>query len=220
MLYHTFKLLSETDLSIMVSELMNCSDWVDGATSAWGEAKEAKRNIQLSPGSDTYKDLNEKVCELIMSQKALENSHIFPKKIVNTLFSRTSVGMSYGKHVDAPHVAPGRRDFSFTLFLNDPREYEGGELILDIHPVKQSVKLEAGFIFIYPTKYLHEVKEVTKGERRVCVGWIESYIKKDSEREMLTLISTAIAHVQNNDKNKIWKKERREVYLWTLLQGL
>lgn len=202
MLYHTFKLLSETDLSIMVSELMNCPDWVDGARSASGGAKEVKRNIQLFPGSETYKNLDEKVCELVMNEKTLINSYIFPKKIVNILFSRTSVGMRYGKHVDAAYVAQGRRDFSFTLFLNNPREYEGGELILNIHPEQKSIKLEAGTIFIYPTKYLHEVKEVTKGERMVCVGWIESYIKNDNEREMLTHISMAIAHANNNDASK------------------
>ena len=110
--------------------------------------------------------------------------------------------MRYGKHVDASHAIQGRSDFSFTLFLNNPLEYEGGELIINIHPEQKSVKLEAGSIFIYPTKYLHEVKEVTKGERMVCVGWIESYIKKDGEREMLTHVSTAIAHAHNNDKSK------------------
>ena len=143
MIYHTFKLLSEIDLSIMYSELMNCPDWIDGARSASGRAKEVKRNIQLFPGSETYKDLNKKVCGLIMSEKNILNSYIFPKRIVNVLFSRTSVGMRYGKHVDASHAIQGRSDFSFTLFLNNPLEYEGGELIINIHPEQKSVKLEA-----------------------------------------------------------------------------
>lgn len=202
MLYHAFKFLSEIDLSIMVSELMNSPDWVDGAISARGGAKEVKRNIELFTGSETYKDLNKKVCGLIMDENNVLNTSILPKKIVNILFSRTSVGMRYGKHVDSSYVDQARRDLSFTLFLNNPSEYEGGELILNIPPEQKRVKLEAGSIFIYPTKYLHEVKEVTKGERMVCVGWIESYIKKDSEREMLMHIVKAIRHVKNNDKSK------------------
>ena len=84
----------------------------------------------------------------------------------------------------------------FDQLLNDPTEYEGGELIVHIPPERKSIKLEAGMIFIYPTKYLHEVKEVTKGERIACVGWIESFINKDSERELLSYIKTAMISTQ------------------------
>lgn len=202
MLYHIFNILSETDLSIMVKELMMCPEWVDGARSASGGAKQLKRNIQLFMGSDTYKNLNKKVCDLIMSEKTILKSFVYPKRIINTLFSRTSAGMYYGKHIDIAYTDQGRRDYSFTLFLSDPSEYEGGELILNIPPEQKSVKLEAGSIIIYPTKYLHEVKEVFKGERMVCVGWIESRIKNDIEREILGNIATAMALVENNDDSK------------------
>ena len=112
--------------------------------------------------------------------------------------------MRYGSHVDAAHSPLGRRDYSFTLFLNDPSEYEGGELILNIPPEQKSIKLEAGSIVIYPTKYLHEVREVIKGERLVSVGWIESYIKKDEEREMLGYIRSGLIQLasDNVDKNQ------------------
>lgn len=201
MLYHSFKLLSDAGLRLMVSELMQCSNWVDGATSATGSAKEVKRNIQLNEGSDTYINLNQKVRDLLMNDKTMINAYICPKKIVNILFSRTSVGMYYGKHVDAVHVDQSRRDYSFTLFLTNPREYEGGELILNIPPERKSIKLEAGSIVIYPTKYLHEVKEVTQGERMACVGWIESHIKNDNEREILGHIRSAIASIKINDES-------------------
>ena len=202
MLYHSFKILSETDLSTMVRELMMCPDWVDGARSASAGAKEVKRNIQLFTGSDTYKKLNEKVCDLLMNEKTILHPFIYPKKIINILFSRTSTGMYYGKHIDSVHTDQGRRDYSFTLFLNDPSEYDGGELILNIPPEQKSVKLEAGSIIIYPTKYLHEVAEVIRGERMVCVGWVESRIKEDSEREILGNIVTAMALAENNDKSE------------------
>ncbi len=202
MLYHIFKLLGETDLATTVRELMKSPDWVDGARSAVGGAKEIKRNIQLSTGSDAYKNINSKVCDLLMSEKSTIDHYIYPKKIINVLFSRTSTGMYYGTHVDLSLTPDGRRDYSFTLFLSNPNDYDGGELILNIPPEQKSVKLEAGSIIIYPTKYLHEVKQVTKGERMVCVGWIESLIKNDDEREMLANIKTAMFYAQNNDGSK------------------
>ena len=201
MLYHIFKLLDETDLATMVIELMKSPDWVDGTRSAKGEAKKIKRNVQLSTVSDAYKNINSKVCDLLISEKTTIDHYIYPKKIINLLFSRTSTGMYYGKHVDLSLTPDGRRDYSFTLFLSNPNDYDGGELILNIPPEQKSVKLEAGSIIIYPTKYLHEVKEVTKGERLVCVGWIESLIKNDDEREMLANIKTAMFYAKNNDKS-------------------
>ena len=113
--------------------------------------------------------------------------------------------MYYGNHVDSAHTSQGRRDYSFTLFLNNPSDYEGGELILNIPPEQKSIKLGAGSIIIYPTKYLHEVREVTQGERLVCVGWIESFIKNDEEREMLGYVKNAMLQLSlsNNDNSII-----------------
>ena len=124
---------------------------------------------------------------------------------MNILFSRTSAGMYYGNHVDSAHMSQGRRDYLFTLSLNNPSDYLGGELILHTPPEQKSIKLEAGSIIIYPTKYLHEVREVTKGERLVCVGWIESFIKKDEEREMLGYVKNAMLQLasSSNDNKKV-----------------
>ena len=46
-------------------------------------------------------------------------------------------------------------------------------------------KLNKGEIIIYPSTYLHSVAEVLNGERIVCVGWIESYVRSIEEREYL-----------------------------------
>ena len=200
MLYHTLKLLSEDNLSLITSELMKCPDWIDGAKSARGSTKKIKRNIQLSPKTDAYKKLNRSISDLLMNETSVLSPYIYPKKIINLLFSRTSTGMYYGKHLDISHTPEGRRDYSFTLFLSNPADYRGGELILDIPPEQKAVKLDAGSIIIYPTKYMHEVKEVTEGERMVCVGWIESLIKDDVEREILSDVYMALAQSQNNDK--------------------
>lgn len=200
--YHSFRLLQPQEISVIVRQLMMSPDWVDGTSSAKGHAKQIKKNLQLSNASDVYKDLSKQISDMLMHNISVMDRYVFPKNIINMLFSRTSKGMYYGSHVDAAHTPNGRRDYSFTLFLNDPSEYDGGELIVNIPPERKSIKLESGMIFIYPTKYLHEVKEVTRGERIVCVGWIESYIKKDSERELLSYIKTAMICNQAGESNK------------------
>ena len=163
-------------------------DWVDGKVSTHGS--KIKRNLQLNSCNEKTMITNE-IIESIESD-SLINSFTFPNKIFNILFTRTGEGMYYGPHVDTPYLPTGRRDLSFTIFLNSPDEYNGGELILYIPPETKKIKLNQGDIIIYPTKYLHEVKEVTDGERIVCVGWIESQIARDSEREELYLIGNSL----------------------------
>ena len=118
------------------------------------------------------------------------------KKIFSLLFTRTGKGMYYGPHVDTPYLfGQGRSDLSFTIFLNQPHEYKGGELILNITPEKKSIKLKAGEMIVYPTKYLHEVKEVTEGERMVCIGWIQSQIANNEDRESIHLVKQGLTEI-------------------------
>ena len=101
------------------------------------------------------------------------------------MFTRSSKGMKYGRHIDNPFMSSGRADLSFTIFLNKKSDYQGGELIVDDLNTENKFKLNEGEIIIYPSTYLHSVKEVENGERLVCVGWIESYVKGIEEREYL-----------------------------------
>jgi len=82
-------------------------------------------------------------------------------------------------------MSTGRADLSFTIFLNKKSDYEGGELVVDDLNTENKFKFNEGEIVIYPSTYLHSVKEVDNGERIVCVGWIESYVKGIEEREYL-----------------------------------
>ena len=93
--------------------------------------------------------------------------------------------MHYGRHIDNPYMPSGRSDLSFTISLTNKDFYKGGELIIETMNSEDNFKLNAGEIIIYPSTYLHSVKEVTNGERLVCVGWIESYVKSIEEREYL-----------------------------------
>ena len=93
--------------------------------------------------------------------------------------------MHYGRHIDNPYMSSGRSDLSFTLSLTNKDSYDGGELIIETLNSEEKFKLNAGEIIIYPSSYLHAVNEVNNGERLVCVGWIESYVRSIEEREYL-----------------------------------
>ena len=82
-------------------------------------------------------------------------------------------------------MSSGRADLSFTIFLAEKSQYEGGELLIENLTSEKKFKLDRGKIIIYPSTYLHSVEKVLNGERIVCVGWIESYIKSIEEREYL-----------------------------------
>jgi PKHD-type hydroxylase len=105
------------------------------------------------------------------------------------LVSRTQAGGGYGLHVDNPFMGEGsarlRTDLSFTLFLSDPGNYEGGELEIETAGFTQSLKLPAGDLVLYPSTSLHRVADVRSGTRLVCVGWIESLVPDAGERELL-----------------------------------
>ena len=198
--YFVFKLFGPQEVTDIQIELMKSAEWVDGKVSAQGGAMDIKRNLQLSSKSETFRILEEKIKKSILRKNSILNDYIFPKTVINMLFSRTSQGMFYGKHVDRAFTDDGRRDFSFTLFLNDPSNYEGGQLTLFIPPEKKSFKLEPGNMIVYPTKYVHEVQVVESGERIVCVGWIQSQIKNDQDREMVSCVRQALGQTLNNER--------------------
>ncbi len=86
----------------------------------------------------------------------------------------------------------GRRvDVSFTLFLNSPDEYEGGELVMEGAQDEQDYCLEAGSAIVYPSTTLHRVEPVTKGVRLAAVGWVQSFIREAGDREILFDLDTA-----------------------------
>ena len=193
MLYFTHKLLEEAKVEELASRIMMSNEWRDGKASS-AKASQIKKNLQLNFGTESYSKLSTEIINIIDNDNMIK-SYAFPAKIFNILFTRTGKGMFYGPHLDSPYLKTGRRDMSFTIFLNKSEEYNGGELILYIPPEKKSIKLNPGEMIIYPTKYLHEVKEVTEGERMVCVGWIESQIPRDDDRESLSLMRIGISEI-------------------------
>ena len=101
------------------------------------------------------------------------------------MFTKSSLNMGYGRHIDNPFMSSGRSDLSFTISLTNKDFYEGGELLIETINSEKEFKLNAGEMIIYPSTYLHSVKDIKNGERLVFVGWIESYVKSIEEREYL-----------------------------------
>ena len=183
--YLTRQLLNAEELDLIVKELeKEKQGWEDGENTAGSHASKVKNNLQLNRKSNISKKLS-----LIVKQKLLNNdlikSFTLPKHIHGIMFTKSSKGMKYGRHIDNAYMSSGRADLSFTIFLSEKSQYEGGELLIENLTSENKFKLNKGEIIIYPSTYLHSVKEVLDGERIVCVGWIESYIKSIEEREYL-----------------------------------
>lgn len=124
-----------------------------------------------------------------LSKNTTFASYARPLRWTRLRFGRYGVGDGFGAHVDAPMMTttegPMRSDLSFTLFLADPETYDGGALVMDAMDGQREIRLGAGDIVVYPTTVPHRVSPVTRGERWVCVGWIQSAIRQPAQREML-----------------------------------
>ena len=120
---------------------------------------------------------------------AVENNgplrtHTMMNRHNNFIFSKYVTGGYYNQHVDNQKMGPIRTDYSCTLFINNPEDYDGGELCIDVGTHEVKYKLEAGKAIIYPTGVRHRVDKVTSGERHVCVFWIESALQDTRMREI------------------------------------
>ena len=183
--YLTHQLLNAEEINLIKKELDEATqDWEDGKKTAGKHAAEVKSNLQFKRDSPLSKKFSGKIIEKILSNDLIK-SFALPKKVHGTIFSKSTSGMKYGRHIDNAFMSSGRADLSFTIFLNSKDEYKGGELSIESLNLDEKFKLNAGEIIIYPSTYLHSVEEVIEGERLVFIGWIESYIKSIEEREYL-----------------------------------
>ena len=183
--YLTSQLLINEELETINNNLKSQSDlWEDGKKTAGSYASKVKNNLQLNRNSELSKKYAELIKRKILSNQLIK-SFALPKLIHGIMFTKSQKDMHYGRHVDNPFMSSGRSDLSFTISLTHQDSYEGGELLIETINSENKFKLNAGEIIIYPSTYLHSVEEIKNGERIVCVGWIESYVKSIEEREYL-----------------------------------
>ena len=183
--YLIHQLLNTEELKLLKINLdKSALNWEDGKKTAGKQAAKVKNNLQLKRDSEISKKFSQLIIKKILNND-LAKSFALPKKIHGIMFTKSTEGMRYGRHIDNTFMSSGRADLSFTIFIQDKDNYEGGELIIEDINSEKKFKLNAGEIIIYPSTYLHSVEKVLRGERLVCVGWIESYVKSIEQREYL-----------------------------------
>jgi PKHD-type hydroxylase len=189
MMLHIPGVLSREQVAALRRRL-DASDWVDGRATVGAQGALVKQNRQLGETSPLALELGQVV------QAALAASPVFfaaalPLRTIPPLFNSYAGGEHYGAHVDgAMRRIPAtgewvRTDVSTTLFLSDPDEYDGGELIVTDVYGEHEVKLPAGDLILYPSTSIHRVEPVTRGARVCSFFWTQSMVRDDMRRSML-----------------------------------
>ena len=185
-----------------VQNTLQQTKFVDGKLSAGKHAKRVKKNEELPANERALNELNNLVMGSLVQNKIYQNA-AFPHRIATAFYARYGSGMAYGDHIDDPIMGPPgatyRTDVSITVFLNNPEDYEGGELAINTSFGTQQFKLPAGHAIMYPSGTLHHVAEVTKGERLVAVTWCQSMIRDPAKRELLYNLNLARESLMEKD---------------------
>ncbi|MCU7847743.1 MAG: Fe2+-dependent dioxygenase [Candidatus Thiodiazotropha sp. (ex Lucinoma kastoroae)] len=190
-------LLQQAQLN-KIDEVLSQANFVDGKLTAGKAAQRVKNNQELS-GEPKQMELLIRILTSAMAHNATFRSAVLPYRMADPLFARYQPGMTYGKHVDDPLMGLSgqrfRSDVSMTIFLRDPDTYQGGELIVRTTFGEKRVKLKAGSAVIYLSSSLHQVAEVSRGERLVALAWIQSYVRDPAQRELLYELDLAREHL-------------------------
>jgi PKHD-type hydroxylase len=188
--------------------------FVSGKLTAGWSAKAVKNNDQSA--GPAAKVAMEEVRDNLLSNTIFKSA-ARPKDIMGMLVSRYRQGMAYGSHVDEAIMKGARTDLSFTVFLTNPEDYDGGELVVEDNDGDNMIKLAAGSVVVYPSTSLHHVAEVTRGERLVVVGWVRSFIRHAEQREMLFDLDQTIAALKGADRsilNRVFKIRNNLLRMW------
>jgi len=182
---------------VQARRLLSQADWVDGRVTAGHQSARSKDNLQLPEDHPVARQVGDMILSSLQ-RNPLFISAALPLRVFPPLFNCYESGQSFGNHVDnAIRQVKGTRlsvrtDLSATLFLADPEEYDGGELIVEDTYGVHSVKLPAGHMVLYPASSLHNVTPVTRGTRLASFFWLQSMVRDDGERTLLFDLDTAI----------------------------
>jgi len=189
MLLHVPEVLTSDQVADFRRRL-DAADWVDGRATVGPQGAQVKRNRQLDEFSPLGQELG-RVVLAALARHPLYQSAAIPLRHMPPLFNRYEGGENYGLHVDgAVRSVPGttlqmRTDVSCTLFLSEPEDYDGGELVVVDTYGTHEVKLPAGDLVLYPSTSLHRVEPVTRGARVASFFWVQSVVRDASRRAML-----------------------------------
>jgi PKHD-type hydroxylase len=184
-------------------DMLAAAPWVDGRVTAGYQGAPVKHNVQLPEGSTLARELGDLVLGAL-ERHPLFISATLPARVYPPMFNRYAGGQQFGDHIDnAVRLLPGsgvkiRTDVSATLFLAEPADYDGGELLVEDTYGTHSVKLPAGDMVIYPASSLHRVNPVTRGERLASFFWVQSMVRDDAQRTLLFDLDNAIQRLNQS----------------------
>lgn len=184
----------EPGLLSRVRQVLSDTTFRDGRETAGWHARQVKRNTQADGRDPAVARVREAVDRAVAAHPLFQMA-VRPRRVRPVMFSRYEPGMTYGNHVDDAVMGSGdgalRTDVSFTLFVSDAGDYDGGELVTDTSAGEQTYKLPAGALVVYPSSTLHRVNPVSRGQRLVAVGWAQSQVRDPRHRELLFDLDTA-----------------------------
>ena len=197
MMLHIPGVLTPEQVRDIRARMDGAPEWVDGRESVGPQGAQVKRNRQLREGSPLAVELGQLVSAALMNHPLFFSS-VLPLRVLAPYFNAYGGGEHYGLHVDGAVRAqrgglpPVRADVSTTLFLSDPDDYDGGELVVVDAYGTHEVKLPAGDAIVYPSGSVHQVLPVTRGERVASFLWTQSMVRDDTKRAMLFELDTNI----------------------------
>jgi PKHD-type hydroxylase len=200
MLLHVPKVLTAEQVA-ECRRLLDGADWADGKHTVGEQGALVKRNRQLPELSPVGRQLGEMILNAL-ARHPLFFSAALPLRTVPPLFNRYEGGEHYGLHIDgAVRAVPGsshfiRTDLSSTLFLTDPADYDGGELVVQDTYGAHAVKLPAGDLVLYASGSLHRVNPVTRGARVSSFFWTQSMVADERHREVLFRLDQNIQQIR------------------------
>jgi PKHD-type hydroxylase len=195
MIVHLPQLLSPGEVA-RCRQTLEAAPWVDGNVTSGEMSAQAKANLQAPEDHPRARALGELILAALNRSPGFVSAAL-PSRVFPPLFNRYDVGMTFGAHVDnAVRIAIGggriRTDLSCTLFLPDPADYDGGELVIEDTYGEHAVKLAAGDLVVYPASSLHRVNPVTRGSRWAAFFWVQSMVRADADRNLLWDLDRAI----------------------------
>ena len=193
MLLHVAEILSKDTVADFRRQL-DAAAWIDGKETVGIQGARVKRNQQLPDALPLRSELGQRVIEALAASP-LYFAATLPLRSLPPRFNRYEGGGTYGFHVDGSVMAlPTRQgqptehlrsDIACTLFLSEPQDYDGGELVVSDTYGEHEVKLPAGDLIVYPASSLHQVQPVTRGTRLAAFFWVQSMVRDDAKRRLL-----------------------------------
>jgi PKHD-type hydroxylase len=176
------ELLQDHDITTIQS-ILNTATYKPGKLST-GENTDVKVSAVVDQNTLEYKKVYE-ILSRAISNNITFSSLLSTKKITPPVIVNYETGGFYDWHIDEIEIGSVLTHYSMTIFLNNPDEYDGGELILIRDGKEEQYKLQAGKALIYSTGMLHKVAPVKTGNRLVSISWLESLVKDEFIRNCI-----------------------------------